>query len=58
MRRSVVLLSMVLLTMIAILAPTIWAAASVSVVNVAEQKAELTASAGVEKIRYFTLDSP
>ncbi|NOY12845.1 MAG: AMIN domain-containing protein [Deltaproteobacteria bacterium] len=58
MRRSVVLLSMVFLTMITVLAPLTWAADSLSLVKVADGKAELTASAGIEKIRYFTLDSP
>jgi type IV pilus assembly protein PilQ len=44
--------------MITVLVTATWAADSVSAVNVTEKKAELTASAGVEKIRYFTLDSP
>ena len=58
MRRSVVLLSIVLLAAMAIVVPYVLAADSLSSVNVAEQKAELKASAGVDKVRYFTLDSP
>lgn len=58
MRRSVLLLSMVILAMATILLPSAWAADSFSSINVSQQKAELTASAGVEKVRYFTLDSP
>ena len=58
MRKSVVLLSMVLLTMLSVLAAFAWAADSVSLVNVAEQEAVLKATDGVEKVRYFTLDSP
>lgn len=58
MRRSVVLLSVVILTMITVLVPMLWAADSVTLVTVTEKKAELKASAGVEKIRYFTLDAP
>lgn len=58
MRRSVVLLSMVFLAMISVSAPLVLAVDSFSSVNIAEKRAELTASAGVEKIRYFTLDSP
>lgn len=58
MRRSVLLLSMVILAMATISLPFVWAADSFSSINVSQQKAELTASAGVEKVRYFTLDSP
>ncbi len=53
-----VILSMVFMAMISMLAPASFAADSLSSVTVADQKAELTASAGVEKVRYFTLDSP
>lgn len=58
MRRSIVLLSMFFLAMMAASASSVIAADSVSSVNIAEKRAELTASAGIEKIRYFTLDSP
>ncbi len=58
MRRSFVLLSVFVLVSISGLAMTVFAANSVSSVNVANQKVQLTASAGVEQIRYFTLDSP
>ncbi|MCK4690378.1 MAG: AMIN domain-containing protein, partial [Desulfuromonadales bacterium] len=58
MRRSIVLLSMFFLAMMAATASSVIAADSVSSVNIAEKRAELTASAGIEKIRYFTLDSP
>lgn len=58
MRRSVVLLSMFFMAMMMTLVPYAWASDSLSSVNVASQKAEITATAGIEKVRYFTLDSP
>ncbi|MEE4255172.1 MAG: type IV pilus secretin PilQ [Desulfuromusa sp.] len=58
MRRSVVLLSMLLMFLSVALASPICAADSLSVVSVAEKRVQLSATAGIEQIRYFTLDSP
>jgi type IV pilus assembly protein PilQ len=56
MRRSVVLLSILLICMTTIV-PNVMAG-SLSVANIGDQKVELTATLGVERIRYFTLDAP
>lgn len=57
MRRSNVLLSiLMLLFSLAVVMPV--AAESLSTVNVAGQKVTLSATAEVEQIRYFSLDSP
>ncbi|SEA65262.1 type IV pilus assembly protein PilQ [Desulfuromusa kysingii] len=58
MRRSVVLLSMLLMFLSVALVSPLCAADSFSKVSVAEKKVQLTATAGIEQIRYFTLDSP
>jgi type IV pilus assembly protein PilQ len=58
MKRSVVLHIIVFWSVLLFLAPLSMAADSLSSVNIASQKAELTASAGAEKVKYFTLDSP
>ncbi len=58
MRKSVARLTVIFMVAIVFFVPFVMAADSVSTVNVTKQKAELTASAGVDKIRYFTLDSP
>jgi len=58
MRRSVVLLSMFLLFLSVALVSPLCAADSLSVVSVADKRVQLTATAGIEQIRYFTLDSP
>ncbi len=58
MRRSVVLLStLILFFSIALVSPLL-AADSLSVVEVASKKVQLSATAGIEQVRYFTLDSP
>ena len=58
MRRSVVLLSTLL--MIFSVAPTapIFAADSFSIATVSEKRVVLSATTGIEQVRYFTLDSP
>ncbi|SHI68949.1 type IV pilus secretin (or competence protein) PilQ [Malonomonas rubra DSM 5091] len=58
MRRSILRLSVVVLAIVGLLGSVGWAVESLSSVSVDGQRAELTASAGVEKVRYFTLDSP
>ena len=58
MRRSVVLLSTLLMILMVALASQLCAADSLSVVSVAEKRVQLTATTGIEQIRYFTLDSP
>ena len=58
MRRSVVLLSMLLMFLSVALASPICAADSLTVVSVAEKGVQISATAGIEQIRYFTLDSP
>ncbi|MBW6510465.1 MAG: AMIN domain-containing protein, partial [Desulfuromonadales bacterium] len=57
MRRSSVLLSiMMLLFSLAVVIPV--AAESLSTVSVSGQQVTLSATAGVEQVRYFSLDSP
>ncbi|MFO7813801.1 MAG: type IV pilus secretin PilQ [Pelovirga sp.] len=56
MRRSSVLLSILLLFSLAVVMPV--AAESLSTVDVTGQKVTLSATAEVEQIRYFSLDSP
>ena len=58
MRRSVVLLSMLIMIYSLALAAPSQATDSLSQVMVAEKKVELSGSSGVDQIRYFTLDSP
>ncbi len=58
MRRSVVLLSVIFLSAVISLSSFAWASDSVSSVMVADYKAEFRASEGMQKVRYFTLDSP
>ncbi|WP_321370716.1 type IV pilus secretin PilQ [uncultured Desulfuromusa sp.] len=58
MRRSVVLLSMLLMFLSVALVSPLCAADSLSVVSVGEKMVQLRATAGIEQIRYFTLDSP
>lgn len=58
MRRSVLQLSaLITLFMVAFVAP-LYAADSFSAVSVSEKKVELTATMGIEQVKYFTLDSP
>ncbi len=58
MRRSVVLLSTLLMFLSVALVSPICAAESLSVVSVVEKKVQLAATMGIEQVRYFTLDSP
>ncbi len=58
MRRSVVLLSTLLFLLTVALVTPLYAAESLSVISVAEKRVQLTATMGIEQIRYFTLDSP
>ena len=58
MRRSVVLLSTLLTILTVALVAPLYAAESLSVVSVAEKRVQLTATMGIEQVRYFTLDSP
>ncbi len=58
MRRSVVLLSTLLLFFSIALVSPLCAAESLSVVSVAPKQVQLTATMGIEQVRYFTLDSP
>lgn len=58
MRRSLLLLSaLITLFMVAFVAP-LYAAESLSVVSVSEKQVELTATMGIDQVKYFTLDSP
>ncbi|MBD1399422.1 type IV pilus secretin family protein [Pelovirga terrestris] len=56
MRRSTVLLGIFLFFSFAAVLPV--AAESLSTVNVSNQEVTLSATAGVEQVRYFSLDSP
>ena len=58
MRRSVLLLSALSMIFTVALASPLCAAESLSVVAMTEKKVELTATMGIEQVRYFTLDSP
>ncbi len=58
MRRSVVLLSTVLMILTVAFVTPLCAAESLSVASVAEKRVKLTATMGIEQVRYFTLDSP
>ena len=58
MRRSVLLLSAVLMLFAVVVATPLCAAESLSVVSVTENKVELTATMGMDRVKYFTLDSP
>ncbi|MCK4503572.1 MAG: hypothetical protein KAU22_11100, partial [Desulfuromonadales bacterium] len=58
MRRSVVLLSTLMLFFSIALVSPLCAAESLSVVSVAPKQVQLTATMGIEQVRYFTLDSP
>ncbi|MDX2493700.1 MAG: AMIN domain-containing protein, partial [Desulfuromusa sp.] len=58
MRRSVVLLSTLLMIFSVALVSPLCAASSLSEVAVTEKRVKLTATMGIEQVRYFTLDSP
>ncbi len=58
MRRSVVLLSTLLMFISVALVSPLCAANSLSVVSVAQKRVQLSATMGIEQVRYFTLDSP
>jgi len=58
MRRSVVLLSTLLMFFSVALVSPLCAAESLSVVSVTEKRVQLSATTGIEQVRYFTLDSP
>ena len=58
MRRSVVLLSTLLMILSVTFVASVFAADSLSVVSVAQKKVQLSATMGIEQVRYFTLDSP
>ena len=58
MRRSVVLLSMMVSFSLLAMGNPLWAADSFSLISIAEKRVEISATMGVEQIRYFTLDSP
>jgi len=58
MRRSVVLLSSLLMFFSFALVSPLCAADSVSLVSVEKKNVQLTATMGIEQVRYFTLDSP
>jgi len=58
MRRSVVLLSTLLMILSVTFVAPLCAADSLSVVSVAQKKVQLSATMGIEQVRYFTLDSP
>lgn len=58
MRRSVLLLSaLITLFMVALVAP-LYAAESFTAVSVSGKKVELSATMGIDQVKYFTLDSP
>ncbi len=58
MRRSVVLLSTLLMIFSVALVSPLCAASSLSEVSVTNKRVKLTATMGIEQVRYFTLDSP
>ena len=58
MRRSVVLLGTLMMFWLIALVSPLCAADSLSVVSVTEKRVQLTATMGIEQVRYFTLDSP
>lgn len=58
MRRSVVLLSTLLMILSVTFVASVFAADSLSVVSVTQKKVQLSATMGIEQVRYFTLDSP
>lgn len=58
MKRSVVLLGTLLMVLSIAWVSPLCAADSLSEVSVAEKRVQLTATTGIEQIRYFTLDSP
>ncbi len=58
MRRSVVLLSTLLMILSVTFVAPLCAADSLSVVSVVQKKVQLSATMGIEQVRYFTLDSP
>ena len=58
MRRSVVLLSTLLMIFSVALVSPLCAASSLSEVSVTAKRVQLTGTMGIEQVRYFTLDSP
>ncbi len=58
MRRSVVLLSTLMLFFSIALVTPLCAADSLSLVSIDHKRVQLTATMGVDQVRYFTLDSP
>ncbi len=58
MRRSVVLLSTLLMFFSFALVSQLYAADSLSVVNVTGKRVQISATMGIEQVRYFTLDAP
>ena len=58
MRRSIVLLSTLLMMAAVALATPLWAADSLSMVTVADNRVDLSATGDVEQIRYFSLTDP
>ncbi len=58
MRRSAVLLSTLWMIFSVALVTQVYAAESLSVMNVSAKKVVLSATAGIEQAKYFTLDSP
>ena len=58
MRRSTTLLTTVILIFVFALASPLYAADSFSKVDVSKQSVTLSATLGIEQVRYFTLDSP
>ena len=58
MRRSVVLISVLVMILAVLSATPILAADSLSVTAVSDRRVVLSATAGIEKVKYFTLDSP
>ncbi len=58
MRRSVVLLTMVVMLLSVALVTTSFAADSMSTTDVSAKKVVLSATSGIDQVKYFTLDSP
>lgn len=58
MRRRLWLLSAMLIILTVLTAVPLLAAESLSVVGVADKNVELSASSGIDRVKYFTLDSP
>lgn len=58
MRRRFLLLSALMVLLAVLITAPLFAAESLTVVSVADKKVELSATMGIDRVKYFTLDSP